>query len=272
MNIIINKTRSVFYVGTLAVSVLIGGIGLASAAAITTTVSGNEEVPAVSTSASGVGKTEVALDKSIRGSITTTGINGTAAHVHSAPAGKNGPVIITLKKTSANVWEIPSGASLSEAQYADYKGGDLYLNVHSKANSDGEIRGQINNLNDSLVSATANTTTLRGDEEVPAVSTSASGVGKIEVALDRSIRGSITTTGIDGTAAHVHEAPSGKNGPPIITLKKASANVWEIPSGASLSEAQFANYKAGDLYLNVHSVANRDGEIRGQIKGNRSHR
>ncbi|MEO6421130.1 MAG: CHRD domain-containing protein, partial [Candidatus Nitrotoga sp.] len=237
MNIILNKTRSVFYMGSLTVGVLIGGIGLASADAMTTTLSGNEEVPAVSTSASGVGKTEVALDRSIRGSITTTGIDGTAAHVHEAPAGKNGPVIITLKKASENVWEIPSGASLSEAQYANYKAGDLYLNVHSKANSDGEIRGQLSNLNDGLASAAAITTTLSGDEEVPAVSTSASGVGKTEVALDRSIRGSITTTGIDGTAAHVHEAPSGKNGPPIITLKKTSANVWEIPSGASLTEA-----------------------------------
>lgn len=143
MNTILNKTRSVFYFGTFTASFLIGGIGLASAAAITTTLSGDEEVPAVSTSASGVGKTEVALDRSIRGSITTTGIDGTAAHVHEAPAGKNGPVIITLKKTSPNVWEIPSGASLSEAQFANYKAGDLYLNVHSKANKAGEIRGQI---------------------------------------------------------------------------------------------------------------------------------
>jgi hypothetical protein len=143
MNIILNKTRSVFYIGTIAVSVLIGGIGLASAAAINVTLSGDKEVPPVTTSASGVGKIEVAGDKSIRGSITTTGVDGTAAHIHEAPAGKNGPVIITFKKTSDNVWEIPSGASLTDAQYANYKAGDLYLNVHSVANRDGEIRGQL---------------------------------------------------------------------------------------------------------------------------------
>ncbi|CAG9932381.1 CHRD domain-containing protein [Candidatus Nitrotoga arctica] len=143
MNIILNKTRSVFYIGTLAVSVLIGGIGIASADAMNVTLSGDEEVPTVSTSASGVGKIEVAGDKSIRGSITTTGIDGTAAHVHQAPAGKNGPVIITLKKTSTNVWEIPSGTSLTDGQYANYKAGELYLNVHSVANKDGEIRGQL---------------------------------------------------------------------------------------------------------------------------------
>ena len=143
MNIILNKTRSVFYIGTFAVSVLIGGIGLASATTINVTLTGAKEVPPVTTSASGIGKIEVAGDKSIRGSITTTGIDGTAAHVHEAPAGKNGPVIITLKKTSDNVWEIPSGTSLTEAQYANYKAGDFYLNVHSVANRDGEIRGQL---------------------------------------------------------------------------------------------------------------------------------
>ena len=143
MNIILSKTRSVFYMGTFAASVLIGGIGLASATTINVTLTGDKEVPPVTTSASGIGKIEVAGDKSIRGSITTTGIDSTAAHVHEAPAGKNGPVIITLKKTSDNVWEIPSGASLTDAQYANYKAGDLYLNVHSVANRDGEIRGQL---------------------------------------------------------------------------------------------------------------------------------
>ena len=147
MNIILNKTRSVFYIGTLAISVLISGIGVASAAATNVTLSGDEEVPPVTTSASGVGKIEVAGDKSIRGSITTTGIEGTGAHVHEAPAGKNGPVIITLKKTSANVWEVPSGATLTDAQYANYKAGGLYLNVHSVANRDGEIRGQLKGNN-----------------------------------------------------------------------------------------------------------------------------
>ena len=143
MNIILNKTRSLFYIGTFAIGVLIGGIGLASADAMNVTMSGDEEVPPVTTSASGVGKIEVAGDKSIRGSITTMAIDGTAAHVHEAPAGKNGPVIITLKKTSANVWEIPSGASLTDAQHANYKAGNLYLNVHSVAHRDGEIRGQL---------------------------------------------------------------------------------------------------------------------------------
>jgi len=33
-----------------------------------------------------------------------------------------------------------------------------------------------------------------------------------------------------------------------------------------LTEAQMRSYKAGQLYVNVHSAANKGGEIRGQLE------
>lgn len=108
--------------------------------------------------------------------------------------------------------------------------------------------------------------TLSGDEEVPPVITSASGTGTITVGSDKSISGSITTSGVEGTAAHIHLGASGKNGPPIITLTKTSENVWSVPAGATLTDEQYQSYKAGELYVNVHSAANKPGEIRGQLK------
>src|SRR5579864_9207306 len=54
--------------------------------------------------------------------------------------------------------------------------------------------------------------TLSGDQEVPPVQTAASGSGTIVVNADKSISGSIATKGINGTAAHIHEAGVGKNG------------------------------------------------------------
>ena len=51
--------------------------------------------------------------------------------------------------------------------------------------------------------------TLSGGQEVPAVTTSASGKGSITVAADKTVSGSVTTTGVQGTAAHIHEAAQG---------------------------------------------------------------
>ena len=107
---------------------------------------------------------------------------------------------------------------------------------------------------------------LSGDQEVPAVMTSASGSGTIMINADKSVSGSVTTTGVAGTMAHIHMAASGKNGPVIVPLTKSGEGTWSVPAGAMLTDAQYQAYKAGELYVNVHSAANKGGEIRGQLK------
>jgi hypothetical protein len=107
---------------------------------------------------------------------------------------------------------------------------------------------------------------LTGAQEVPAVTTSATGSGKISIAADKTVTGSVKTKGIVGTAAHIHEAPAGKNGPPIITLTKSGDDTWTVPEGSKLTDAQYASFKAGNLYVNVHSAENKPGEIRAQLK------
>ncbi len=107
---------------------------------------------------------------------------------------------------------------------------------------------------------------LSGDQEVPPVKTAASGSGTISVGADKSVSGSVTTTGVAGTMAHIHEAPPGKNGGVAVPLAKSGDNTWSVPAGAKLTDAQYEAFKAGNLYVNVHSDANKGGEIRGQIK------
>jgi hypothetical protein len=107
---------------------------------------------------------------------------------------------------------------------------------------------------------------LSGDQEVPAVTTKASGEGKISIAADKTVTGRVTTKGVMGTAAHIHEAPPGKAGPPIITLTKSGDDTWSVPDGAKLTDAQYASFKAGNLYVNVHSAEHKPGELRGQLK------
>ena len=107
---------------------------------------------------------------------------------------------------------------------------------------------------------------LSGAQEVPAVKTSASGNGTITVNADMTVSGSITTAEIVGTAAHIHSAAAGKNGPVAVALTKSGNNGWSVPAGAKLTADQYKAYKAGDLYINVHSAENKGGEIRGQLK------
>jgi CHRD domain-containing protein len=107
---------------------------------------------------------------------------------------------------------------------------------------------------------------LTGDQEVPAVDSKAKGTGKITIADDGSVSGSIKTTGIMGVAAHIHEAPAGQNGKPVVTLEKKGDSEWAVPAGAKLTDAQLASFKAGNLYVNVHSAEHKGGEIRTQLK------
>ncbi len=106
---------------------------------------------------------------------------------------------------------------------------------------------------------------LSGDNEVPPVKTSASGSGNISVAADGSVSGSVKTTGINGTAAHIHAGAAGKNGPVVVPLAKGGEGDWAVPAGAKLNDAQLKQLKAGELYVNVHSAAHKDGEIRAQL-------
>jgi hypothetical protein len=117
--------------------------GVASAADVKVMLGGSQEVPAVTTSASGSGTITVGDDQSISGSVTTTGVAGSAAHIHMAAAGQNGPVAVPLTKSGDSGWAVPAGAKLTDAQFAAFKAGNLYVNVHSDTNKGGEIRGQI---------------------------------------------------------------------------------------------------------------------------------
>jgi hypothetical protein len=121
----------------------------------------------------------------------------------------------------------------------------------------------------SLVCATALANeikiTLSGSQEVPPVVTSATGGGTVTINADMSVSANITTSGIAVTAAHIHMAPAGQNGPVVVPFSR-SGDAWVAAPGARLTEAQYAAYKAGNLYINFHSAAYPGGEIRGQIR------
>ena len=106
---------------------------------------------------------------------------------------------------------------------------------------------------------------LTGDQEVPPVKTSATGSASFVISADKSVSGRVATSGVEATAAHIHEGAKGANGPVIVPLTKIADGSWTPAAGAKLTDAQYASYLAGNLYVNVHSAANKGGEIRAQL-------
>ena len=112
------------------------------------------------------------------------------------------------------------------------------------------------------------TLTLTGASEVPPVTTSASGTANVTINPDRSVAVKVNVSGMTATASHIHEGAPGTNGPVIVPFTKTGDNTFASSEGAKLTESQYASYKAGNLYVNVHSAAHPIGEIRAPIKGN----
>lgn len=106
---------------------------------------------------------------------------------------------------------------------------------------------------------------LTGAQEVPPVNTDGSGSGSFRVAADGSMTGSVTTKGVKGTMAHIHQGAKGANGPVIVPLTK-SGDTYTVPAGRKLTGSQMQALKAGNLYVNVHSDRYKGGEVRAQLQ------
>ncbi len=115
--------------------------------------------------------------------------------------------------------------------------------------------------------ATGQQLRLDGSKEVPPVATQAYGTATVNIAADRSVVVTLSVVDMTATAAHIHDGAAGTNGPVIVPLTMIATNAFVAPDGARLTEAQYASYKAGNLYLNVHSAKFPAGEVRAQIAG-----
>lgn len=75
----------------------------------------------------------------------------------------------------------------------------------------------------------------------------------------------VTYEGLTGpaVAAHIHgPADPGQNAGPVVPFASAAS---PIKGTATLTDAQAAELAAGKYYVNIHTAANKGGEIRGQI-------
>lgn len=125
---------------------------------------------------------------------------------------------------------------------------------------------------------------LTGNDEVPSVNTKAKGDVKFKLSSDGKVLSYKLQVKniVNPTAAHIHRGMKGKNGPPVANLFAGPKKEGKI--SGDLSEGTITDkdlsgelmgktlgdlvqlIKSGEVYVNVHTDANPDGEIRGQIK------
>jgi hypothetical protein len=244
----------------LALVVLLLAAGSATAGTLFSfPLSGDQAVPPVAAATSGeclalLDDLETTLLVSCVHDIAAGSV--TAAHIHAAPAGSNGGVRLAF---SSAVSPIEQSFAVTLADVADLVAGNLYVNVHTTTNPGGELRGQ-------MVGAprTSFTFTLAGDQEVPAAATEASGACEAYLNSTRSLLAVACTHDVASpTAAHLHSAAAGVNGPVVFPFASGTSpivDIWAIDAvNADLLEDQ-------GLYFNVHSSPFPGGEIRGQVE------
>ena len=127
-------------------------------------------------------------------------------------------------------------------------------------------------------------TKLSGANEVGPVATGTSGAFKLllnpaETAATYDLR---VRAGLKVTQAHLHCAAAGVNGPVVVFLAGFAAAGWDVNGDwigeATITDASIINIacgdtlselaeamRDGDVYVNVHTIANPGGEIRGQV-------
>ena len=230
-------------------------------------LSADQEVPAVSSAGQGVASfTLNATRDTLFVQAACSGLSGpiTVAHVHEGAFGVAGPIVSSLVSLvrGNRIAGYLTGADVAPARLAKYLRGLYYINVHTAANGGGEIRGQIR-----LESEIAYSATLTGAQEVPAVSTPATGLGSFILSQSQDVlKFRVVIAGLSSalTNAHFHTGAAGVVGPvvvPLLTL--VSGNVIEgeiVPTAAFLT-----SLGQGQIYINVHTANNPGGEIRGQL-------
>lgn len=226
----------------------------------TATLSGRQEVPAMyNTSASGTATLLFNADRTIvTYMVTHTILAPTAAHIHIGIAGETGPVAVPLTVAPA---VLAGTVAVTPEQRAAIEEGRAYVNIHSAAAPDGEIRGQIVRPGETVWTAR-----LSADQENPPTASTATGLGEFLVngaagQLRYLVR---TTLSAPPTMAHIHNGAAGQNGPVIIDFSTAGVPFMTTFSGARAITST-TDLEAGRWYVNAHSATSPGGEIRGQI-------
>jgi hypothetical protein len=230
------------------------------------TLSGLSEVPP--SPSGGVGNVRVVLhepEHRVTYEVKVTGLlaPATAAHIHQAPVGVNGPIIVPLNGMTSGVDAVYCGTGvLTPAQVTAFLANGCYVNVHTGAFPGGEVRAQL------IVQKEEFTAVNTGLEETPPNASANTGFGIFTFdPVTSMVAYNQTWTGAGGTAAHVHTGPPTFAGPILYGLA-GPPNGPYVGISAALGAAAVNDMFELRHYSNVHSAAFPGGEVRDQLRQN----
>jgi len=231
---------------------------------------GNENPQPAGRTETGTATIKIFDDNSLTVDATVAGLsasdNLTLSHIHTGDPVTNGPVVLDLKPTfTGNTMKaVVTGvrSTLLDSMKADNE--NLYLNIHSTQAGGGIVRGQFANPVTYALSVS-----LSGANEVPAVTTTATGVALLKITADNRLFSKITVTNLETTdvlaAGHIHSGAAGVNGPVILGLCGSAAD-FNVTKIFTPSATLIASIKNDALYVNAHSATRPGGVVRGQIR------
>ncbi len=231
-------------------------------------LSGEEEVPALEVAGTGVVSIHYTPNTNVLEiNALVDGLTGpiTGAHLHMAAEGENGGVVEGLTDFLAG------NAIKVKIQAGDYiealRTGNIYLNIHTEANPSGELRAQIEPIDGIVIDTWLNSEQETADQ-LTVGENNALGLGLFQISasldtLNYFVQLSNLTT--FAAAAHLHNAPLGVTGDVVFNMSDDLFENLILGVDLPISKSLVKNILSGDIYLNVHTEANPDGEIRGQL-------
>jgi len=235
-------------------------VTVSNAGAMATAMSASEIFPTPASRASGTARVNLQEGGALSGSVTLSGMTARSVTINMGFAGSTGEQVLALTPHagSATQFDVPAGTELAPEQATALMQGRLYVIATSRANPEGEVRGQL------------------APESVHVVFSALS--ASSEAARGAAATGMAATT-LD-TGAHtlsIHVSSSGLEVPTAASVSSGSAVLAElardrIDSGhfstelARISEADVQSFNAGRLSVSVASAAAPSGALGAQIR------
>ena len=230
-----------------------------------------ENTPPAGRTETGTANLQLLSDNSIKYTITITGLASgdalNAAHIHTGDVITNGGVIVGFNPTFTGSTATGTVTGLRPTFVDSLKDNmnELYFNVHSTQVPGGLVRGQLN-TNIEM----AEYVTLSGINEVPAVTTSATGIALLRLTSDKKLYSKIIVSNLEPgdvlNAAHLHKAAAGANAGVFLGLYGSGAEFGTTKIITLTDAAIITSLKTDAMYVNAHSTAKPGGIIRGQVR------